>query len=74
MMTVNEYRVEIEREGCKKCGEGTQWEVYDSQDMGIGGLTFGLREDAEHLRDLLNDAYALGQRDGKRQTHDTLAL
>ena len=51
------YTVEVEREGCRECGEGKQWEVYDSKGIGVGGTTFGVKEEAEWLAGLLNDAH-----------------
>ena len=56
------YRVEVEREGCERCGDGRQWEVYDHEDVGQGGITFGTREEAEHLAEMLNDAYQHGRK------------
>ena len=64
--TAAPYRVEVEREGCECCGDGKQWEVYDADGVGIGGITFGTREEAEHLAEMLNDAYAAGQRAVRR--------
>lgn len=54
------YRVEVEREGCEHCGDGKQWEVYDADGVGVGGMTFGCLDDAEHLAEMLNDAYGAG--------------
>ena len=60
------YTVEVEREGCTYCGEGKQWEVYDDDEVGIGGSTFGTQEEAEHLAELLNDAFERGCQSAKR--------
>lgn len=56
------YRAEVERDGCEHCGAGKQWEVYDRNDVGVGGMTFDDREEAEHLAEMLNDAYGHGQK------------
>lgn len=55
------YVVEVEREGCEQCGAGKQWEVYDREDVGVGGMTFGIKEEAEHVAEMLNDAFASGR-------------
>lgn len=55
------YRVKLEREGCESCGDGKQWEVYDAEDVGIGGMTFGIKEEAKHVAELMNEAYQAGQ-------------
>lgn len=58
------YEIEVEREGCRRCGVGEQWMVIDrSRDCGIGGTTFSEREEAEHLAELLNAADAAAAED-----------
>lgn len=61
------YRVEVEHGGCETCGDGKQWCVVGPDDVALG-ITFGVKEDAEELADMLSDAYVMGKRDVEKET------
>lgn len=59
------YRVEKENEGCKHCGHGDYWTIVSGtgdDEIGIG-TSWGDRELADDICDLMNDAFAAGQED-----------
>lgn len=57
----NPYFVEVDDNGCSKCGAGRNWVVVDPE--GIRGSTsYGLEEDAQDLAEDLNRAFNAGRK------------
>lgn len=54
------YFVEIDNNGCSKCGAGRTWVVVDP-DGYAGGTSYGLEEDAQDLAENLNIAFHRGR-------------
>jgi len=52
----NPYFVEVDDNGCSKCGAGRNWVVVDP-DGTRGGTSYGLQEDADDLAEDLNRAF-----------------
>ena len=62
-MTKLEYNVEISSAGCERCGVGTQWAIVtnlNGEPTEIGGMTWGDKETAEDICEMLNEAYERG--------------
>lgn len=55
------YFVEVDENGCSKCGSGRMWRVIGPGDIGLS-TSYGLMEDAEDLAEELNIAYANGRK------------
>lgn len=66
-LPIKAYHVEIDpnNPGCPHCAEGKCWEVVDRKGTGIGGRTFGNREDADDFCEWLNMAHEEGVEDGR---------
>ena len=53
------YQVEVEKNGCERCGEGKMWVIVAN---GIAGCTsYGNEDEAVELCDELNDAFDEGR-------------
>jgi hypothetical protein len=57
------YVLEIDNEGCTKCGEGRTWTIVDLDGFSIGQSWGGCEAevDAEEMAGLLNSVYEKGQ-------------
>lgn len=53
------YVVEVDAEGCQRCGHGRTWTVVNFEDVAIG-RSFGDKYDAEDLAHDMNVAYIAG--------------
>lgn len=54
------YFVEVDNNGCSKCGAGRTWVVVNP-DGYAGGTSYGLEEDAQDLAEDLNIAFNRGR-------------
>ena len=54
------YVVELEKDGCSKCGHYKQWCIVDRKGNMIGGQTWGDEEEAIAISELLCDAFDAG--------------
>lgn len=53
------YQVEVEKNGCERCGKGKMWVIVAN---GIaGGTSYANEDEAVELCDQLNDAFELGR-------------
>jgi len=60
--TKEPYRVEVEREGCERCGIGRQWAIVGPTDEEQAtDCTYGDPEEAEHITAALNNAFEIGR-------------
>lgn len=50
------YHIELDRDGCKFCGEGKTWWVVGSDDVG-DSQSFGDEDAAQEKCDDLNEAF-----------------
>jgi hypothetical protein len=55
----NPYQVELNSEGCPHCGNDRLWDVVGPNETALSE-SYGDKEHAEYIADILNDAYALG--------------
>lgn len=58
------FFVEVDQNGCSKCGHGRTWTVVDSDGTGMS-ISYEDEGEADNLADMLNDAYHLGEEHGK---------
>ena len=54
------YRVEVDHEGCEKCGAERTWTLIGPDRYAIG-ISYGKQEDAEEMADDLNEAFEKGK-------------
>lgn len=55
------YRVEIDKEGCTKCGAGKIWVIIGPGEMGTG-VGYGAEEEADDVAEDLNLAFEEGKK------------
>lgn len=58
------YTVEVENNGCERCGHGKLWVVVDPDGI-AGGTSYSNEEEAADIAGMLNDALKRGQRRAK---------
>lgn len=56
---IDPYYIEIDTIGCHTCGLGKTWMVVGPDGCG-GGTSYGDKDEAEEIADMLNEAYAKG--------------
>lgn len=76
-MNDNYYRVEVEDEnaGCKHCGHGKFWVIMEGQgdDAAGQGTSYGDKETADDICDLMNMAFDAGAEKYKQQFVNEIA-
>lgn len=60
------YYVEVDKEGCEKCGHDTLWSIVYRPDDCAGSASYGSKDEADDLCSLLNDAFDKGRVAGLR--------
>ena len=60
------YHIEVDINGCDKCGSGRCWLIIGPDGYG-GGQSYGEEEEADHICEMLNDAFDRGVAAGRAQ-------
>ena len=58
------YRVEVQTHGCERCSAGTTWALVEDvsgEPVEIGGVSYGDKETADDICDMLNEAFERGK-------------
>ena len=57
---IEPYTIEIESDGCEKCGHGKQWAIMRPDGVCLG-QTWENPEEAQQIADWMNEAFVAGQ-------------
>lgn len=58
------YFVEVDQNGCEKCGSGRTWSVVGPDGSALG-ISYGYEEDADEMAEALNESFDAGRKAGQ---------